>query len=275
MSSAWAMIDNVWRLGTLRPLSTKLICFCDTPVSSDRSNWLLPRTSRQWRNSAPSSLAGAFRFDEFMTAEHPQSRSSKATGIQGRVVAAFTPLRQRRMIWREPNHAPSSRSGSRPGLGPEALIDWRTRHVRRGGGERGNADGRDHLENLNFRISGRRKLLDIRLGHISPLFDKGFGQRRKSRIFRILRQFSVTDGLYLAFSEAVLDGKGGMNRDGQRALDGHCVREQDDLPLNLVEASTMETTEAAGESVEKNRAVRHGRNDVRQESKALFQRLQR
>src|SRR5258707_9203626 len=67
MSSAWAMIDNVWRLGTLRPLSTKLICFCDTPVSSDRSNWLLPRISRQWRNNAPSSFAVlVFRFSDFI-----------------------------------------------------------------------------------------------------------------------------------------------------------------------------------------------------------------
>ena len=66
-----------------------------------------------------------------------------------------------------------------------------------------------------------------------------------------------------------------MNRNGQRALDGHRVREQHDLPLDLVEASAMETPETAGEAVEKNRAVRHGRNHVRQESKALLQRLQR
>src|SRR6266436_5044574 len=160
------------------------------------------------------------------------------------------------MIWREPNHAPSSRSGGRPGLGPEALIDGRTRHVRRGGGKRGTADRRDHLENLNFRISGRRKFLDIRLGHISSRFDKGFGQHRKSRIFRIPRRFSVTDGPYLAFSDAVLDGKGRMDSNSQRALDGHCVCEQDDLPFNLVEASTMETPKTAVEAVEKNRPVR-------------------
>src|SRR5712671_8081851 len=67
MSSAWAMIDNVWRLGTLRPLSTKLICFCDTPVSRDKSNWLLPRRSRQWRNNAPTSFADlVFRFCDFI-----------------------------------------------------------------------------------------------------------------------------------------------------------------------------------------------------------------
>ena len=43
--------------GTLRPLSIKLMCRCDPPVSRDKSNWLLPRMSRQCRNNSPSSLA--------------------------------------------------------------------------------------------------------------------------------------------------------------------------------------------------------------------------
>ena len=59
----------------------KLMCRCDTPVSSDNSNWLLPRMSRQWRNSTPNSEAGGLvLFDEVGGAEVFRGDDGEAVG---------------------------------------------------------------------------------------------------------------------------------------------------------------------------------------------------
>jgi hypothetical protein len=52
-SSAFAIPSNSARLGTLRPLSTKLMWRCETPMFMDSASWLRPRVSRHWRSSVP------------------------------------------------------------------------------------------------------------------------------------------------------------------------------------------------------------------------------
>src|SRR5262249_928064 len=56
ISSACAIPIRVDRLGTLRPLSMKLICLCEIPVSTEISSWLRPRTPRHCLSRSPSSL---------------------------------------------------------------------------------------------------------------------------------------------------------------------------------------------------------------------------
>ena len=52
-----ALVDEQGRLGALRPFSTKLTCFCVTPLCMASSSWLKPRAARQRRSMAPTSLS--------------------------------------------------------------------------------------------------------------------------------------------------------------------------------------------------------------------------
>src|SRR5277367_6330340 len=57
MSNFSATINSKSLLGALRPLSTKLRCRCEIPVSRDKSSWLLPRSCLQYRSRSPSSCS--------------------------------------------------------------------------------------------------------------------------------------------------------------------------------------------------------------------------
>src|SRR5215472_13341102 len=127
--NACAIPIRVGRLGTLRPLSMKLICLCEIPVSTEISSWLRPRTARHCLSRSPRSFFWVSLSMEILDSLH---------GISGRSVNGNRPDTGRRHL------------RGAPGVGFEGGLQRRLGNVTGVVGDCGRSDRGHHLQQVSL-----------------------------------------------------------------------------------------------------------------------------